>query len=39
MSRRSKISKKVSKKIFAKTGMKTNLVNVKAVPMRGGYRI
>ena len=39
MSKRSKLSKKTSNKIFAKTGSKTNLINVKSVPMRGGYRI
>lgn len=39
MSKRVKLSKKTSKKLFAKTGSKTNLINVKAVPMRGGYRI
>lgn len=39
MSRGQKLSKKVSKKIFAKAGAKTNLINVKSVPMRGGYRI
>lgn len=39
MSKRKKISKKVSKKIFGKTGSKINSLNMRSVPMRGGFRI
>lgn len=39
MARRKKISKKLSKKIFGKTGSKINSLNMRAVPMRGGFRI
>lgn len=39
MARGKKLSKRVSKKIFSRAGSKINLINVKSVPMRGGYRI
>lgn len=39
MSKRKKVSKKVSKQVFSKTGAATNSLNTRAVPMRGGFRI
>lgn len=36
---RKKLSKKTSRKIFTKAGVKTNSLNLRAVPMRGGFRI
>lgn len=36
---RKKMSKKASKKNFIKNGVKTNSLNLRAVPMRGGFRI
>lgn len=37
--KRKKISSKVSKKLFTKTASKTNKLNVRVKPMRGGFRI
>ncbi len=39
MAKRRKISKKVSKKVFSKTGAAINSLNTRAIPMRGGFRI
>lgn len=39
MSKRKKLSQKVSKKIFSKAGAKINSLNTQATPMRGGFRI
>lgn len=39
MAKRVKISKKKSKKLFSQTGAKTNSLNLRSVPMRGGFRI
>ena len=36
---RKKMSKKSSKKAFIKAGVKTNSLNLRATPMRGGFRI
>lgn len=38
MSKRQKMTKKFSKKIF-KNGLRTKVRNLVAMPMRGGYRI
>lgn len=37
--KRSKMSRKASKKNFTKTAMRIHPRNVRAHPMRGGYRI
>lgn len=36
---RHKISRKTSKRIFRKTADKVQSLNLRAVPMRGGFRI
>lgn len=38
-SKRHKIPKKKSKKMFRNTAVKTNGKNLQAVPMRGGFRL
>lgn len=38
MAKKFKLSKKASKKMFAKAAVKTPKINV-AMPMRGGFRI
>lgn len=38
MARRRKMSNAVSKTIFQKTAKKTNSMNVRQTPNRGGYR-
>lgn len=37
--RRSKIRQKKAKKLFSRTADKTKSLNLRAVPMRGGFRI
>jgi len=37
--RRQKISKKKSKKLFSKTASKTQSINYRSTPMRGGIRM
>lgn len=37
--RRHKLSRKSSKRIFRKGALRTKSLNVRAVPMRGGFRI
>ena len=37
--KRRKMSRKGSKKLFSATASKTNRKNLRAVPMRGGFRI
>lgn len=37
--RRHKISKKHSKHLFEKTAQRTRAKNLRATPMRGGFRI
>lgn len=39
MKYRSKISPKRSKKMFSKNAVKVQKKNLRAVPMRGGFRI
>ena len=39
MAKRSKMSHKSSKKMFTNTAKKTHPLNLRAVPMRGGFRI
>nr|DAW86777.1 MAG TPA: hypothetical protein [Microviridae sp.] len=39
MSRRHKLSRKVSKRIFRKGASRTKTLNTRATPMRGGFRI
>ncbi len=39
MSKRRKINQKKAKKLFTKTASKTNSLNVRVKPMRGGFRI
>lgn len=39
MARRKKIRQKKAKKLFTKTASKTKSLNLRAVPMRGGFRI
>lgn len=39
MSKRKRISKRGSKKLFAATASRTKSRNLRAVPMRGGFRI
>lgn len=39
MSKRKKLSQKVSKKIFASAGAKTNALNTAHLQMRGGIRL
>lgn len=39
MSRRRKLSRRTSKKIFRKGAVRTKSVNLRATPMRGGFRI
>lgn len=38
-SRRHKMSKRKSKRLFRNTANKTNVKNLQAVPMRGGFRL
>ena len=37
--RRSKMSRRRSRKLFSRTASRTNARNLRAVPMRGGFRI
>lgn len=37
--KRRKMTRKGSKKLFTATASKTNKINVRAKPMRGGFRI
>lgn len=39
MSKRRKMSKRKSKKLFSKTARKVHMKNVGAQPMRGGIRL
>lgn len=39
MKKRFKMSPKKSKKLFSKTASRTHSNNLRAVPMRGGFRI
>lgn len=39
MRKRRKMSRKGSKRLFSATASKTNARNLRAVPMRGGFRI
>lgn len=39
MSRRFKMTRKGSKRYFSATASKTHVNNLRAVPMRGGFRI
>lgn len=39
MKRRSKVRQRKAKKLFSKTAAKTKGLNLRAVPMRGGFRI
>ena len=39
MAKRSKVNKNKSKKLFSKTADRTKGLNLRAVPMRGGFRI
>lgn len=39
MSRRRKMSRRTSKKIFRKGAVRTKSINLRATPMRGGFRI
>lgn len=37
--KRKKISQRKARKLFSKTADKTRAMNLRAVPMRGGFRI
>lgn len=37
--RRHKINQRKAKRLFSKTADKTKAMNLRAVPMRGGFRI
>ena len=39
MARRRKMTRRGSKRYFAATAAKTHVKNLRAVPMRGGFRI
>ena len=39
MRKRKKLSKKKSRRLFSKTAAKTHRKNVRAMPMRGGFRL
>lgn len=39
MSKRRKMTKRGSRRYFAATAAKTHRMNLRAVPMRGGFRI
>lgn len=39
MSKRHKMTKRQSKKVFRKGAVKTKSINLRAHPMRGGFRI
>lgn len=39
MSRRRKMSRRTSRKVFKKGAVRTKSVNLRATPMRGGFRI
>nr|QJB19081.1 MAG: hypothetical protein [Microvirus sp.] len=39
MRKRSKLSSKKSKRMFSKHAVKVNSKNLRANPMRGGYRV
>lgn len=39
MAKRSKVNKKKSKKLFSRTAEKAKGLNLRAKPMRGGFRI
>lgn len=39
MSRRRRMSRRTSKKVFRKGAVRTKSVNLRATPMRGGFRI
>ena len=38
-SRRRKVSRRGSKRLFSRTAARTRSKNLRAVPMRGGFRI
>ena len=37
--RRNKMSRRRSRKLFSRTASRTNVRNLRALPMRGGFRI
>ena len=39
MAKRHKMSKRASRKVFRKGALRTKRVNLRATPMRGGFRI
>lgn len=39
MSRRHRISRRASKRLFSRTASRTRAKNLRASPMRGGFRI
>lgn len=39
MKRRSKVRQRKAKRLFSKTASRTRGINLRAVPMRGGFRI
>lgn len=39
MAKRSKVGKNKSRRLFSKTADRTKGLNLRAVPMRGGFRI
>lgn len=39
MKHRKKLSRKGSRRLFSKTAQKVKIQNLRASPMRGGYRI
>lgn len=39
MAKRHKMSKRQSKKVFKKGSVRTKSINLRATPMRGGFRI
>lgn len=39
MKKRKKIRQRAARKLFSKTADKTKSINLRAVPMRGGFRI
>lgn len=39
MSRRRRVSRRGSKRLFSRTALRTRSKNLRAAPMRGGFRI
>ena len=39
MAKRRRVRSRVAKRLFSRTAARTRSKNVRAVPMRGGYRI